>query len=53
MSDVHRNVERVIAAAREAGLEIVPRRFPERGPGQVDNRFPKPYDQAKPDLGNS
>ncbi|NQV97417.1 MAG: YbaK/EbsC family protein [Acidimicrobiaceae bacterium] len=29
MSDVHPNVVRVIAAAREAGLEIVPRRFPD------------------------
>jgi len=29
MSDVHPNVARVIAAAREAGLEIVPRRFPD------------------------
>ena len=29
MSDVHPNVERVIAAARGAGLEIVPRRFPD------------------------
>ena len=29
MSDLHPNVERVIAAAREAGLEIVPRRFPD------------------------
>ena len=29
MSDVHPNVARVIAAAREAGLEIIPRRFPD------------------------
>ena len=29
MSDVHPNVARVIAAAREAGLEINPRRFPD------------------------
>ncbi|MEY3396449.1 MAG: hypothetical protein RLZZ534_411, partial [Actinomycetota bacterium] len=29
MSDVHPNTLRVIAAAREAGLEIKTRRFPE------------------------
>ena len=29
MSDIHPNVARVIAAAREAGLEIVPQRFPD------------------------
>ena len=29
MSDVHPNTVRVIAAAREAGLEITTRRFPE------------------------
>ena len=38
MSDVHPNVSRVVSAAKERGLEINTKRFPENGiPGQYSS----------------